>query len=1258
MPLLNVVVCNLQPFALLAWVRALEQRDGGGATRGAVLALAITGLSLLVSYSMQSTFFHQICLGLRLKAALAHAVFDKVLRLGSRAFRHTTVGAVVNLVSIDCEKVEEAQVLYQFVWQAPLLLLVQSALIVAVVGPWPGVPGVATVLVTWPLIDRAACAAGALRARAMRHNDERVRLVNEIVQGIAAVKVAAWEESLARAVAKRRAQEHALVRRSTLLMQLVGTAMIILPGLGLCVAMVVARALAARGDGRGGAWWTPRASVPSLGAGFRDAHALWNVHQAHRAHGQGAQRVEGRPRRARAPRFVELAEAHTSGPATIGAAAAAPPPPGAHVVARGERAARRGGADGARGGRGDGADGSEEAPFALRELSFDAARRAHAVRGRDRRGQELNALALARRAPSSRLASSRSRPASARAPRAAYAPQAAWILNASLRENVLFGATLAPAAYARVIAAAGLADDLAQLPAGDLTEIGERGINLSGGQKARVSSRARRTRVSPRASPRARRAVARAARRRALRARPARRRARVLALRRGAARARVRRDRVACHAPAPIRRARRPRRRARARRDRARRALRPSSRLSSPRCDARRRQRARRRRSAARTPALARRRSPRRRARPLDASLRRRRAQSPSTPRGAGKLTKAEEQRAGGVGLASCVYYVRHAGGAVALIGLLALLFVEFGARVGADFVLGRWLGANGGGARAPPLPPLYLALVGLTALGAVAQAAAFAHMVVRASSSIHAEMLAKALALPLGYFHVTPVGQVLNRFSKDVAVLDDLFPYACSSFLKVMFLTASQLCSIVAIFPVFLGGVPAIWCAFRRLTAHFKKSAIELKRLDNASRAPVFSSLSASLQGLASIRAYGAEERVSALFLAQLEANHRAHFCFLVAGRWLGVRLDLMSVGIVLAVALLPLFFAVETAHASLALIYATQTTGIFQWGFRMLVETTSYMTSAERARLLAARVGARPRRRARRRARRRGMARARRARVRRRAAALPRGPAARARGPLVLRRRGLERRARRPHGLGQELDERRAVSPSRRGRAARGRITIDGVDSARVPLAILRARLTMIPQDAVIFTGSLRENVDPAAAHADADVHGRARGRAPRRDARAGSRGRREAAARHLLELRVSELGGNISSGQAQLICFARALLERSAVVMLDEATANCDHATDATIQALIRTRFAASTVLTIAHRLATVIDYDKLVVLHAGAVAESGSPAALLADPASKFSQLVAEVGGESAAQLRAAADAAAAKRARRTLDESHE
>ena len=129
------------------------------------------------------------------------------------------------------------------------------------------------------------------------------------------------------------------------------------------------------------------------------------------------------------------------------------------------------------------------------------------------------------------------------------------------------------------------------------------------------------------------------------------------------------------------------------------------------------------------------------------------------------------------------------------------------------------------------------------------------------------------------------------------------------------------------------------------------------------------------------------------------------------------------------------------------------------------------------------------------------------------------------------------------------------------------------------------------------------------------------------------------------------MTELGGNISSGQAQLICFARALLERSAVVMLDEATANCDHATDATIQALIRTRFAASTVLTIAHRLATVIDYDKLVVLHAGAVAESGAPAALLADPASRFSQLVAEVGGESAAQLRATADATAAKRAER-------
>ena len=149
--------------------------------------------------------------------------------------------------------------------------------------------------------------------------------------------------------------------------------------------------------------------------------------------------------------------------------------------------------------------------------------------------------------------------------------------------------------------------------------------------------------------------------------------------------------------------------------------------------------------------------------------------------------------------------------------------------------------------------------------------------------------MLEKVLALPLSYFHVTPSGQILNRFSKDTSVLDDLFPYACSSFLKVMFLTASQICSILAVFPVFLLGLPPLWLSFRRLTAYFKRSAIELKRLDNVTKSPIYAHFSETLGGITTIRAFGDTERFSEASNVALDKNVQASYLMNCGiNRWL----------------------------------------------------------------------------------------------------------------------------------------------------------------------------------------------------------------------------------------------------------------------------------------------------------------------------------------------------------------------------------
>ena len=183
----------------------------------------------------------------------------------------------------------------------------------------------------------------------------------------------------------------------------------------------------------------------------------------------------------------------------------------------------------------------------------------------------------------------------------------------------------------------------------------------------------------------------------------------------------------------------------------------------------------------------------------------------------------------------------------------------------------------------------------------------------------------------------------------------------------------------------------------------------------------------------------------------------------------------------------------------------------------------------------------------------------------------------------------------------------------------AVEGRIIVDGIDIASLGLTDLRSRMTILPQEPQLFSGTLRFNVDPFDRHSDADVW-------------------RALELAHLrpyvaslidgLRHRVAEGGASLSAGQRQLLALARALLERSQVILLDEATAAVDAATDALIQATIRREFASATVLTIAHRLNTILGSDAILVLNAGRAVEFDSPINLLADASSLFSAMAAE------------------------------
>jgi len=213
----------------------------------------------------------------------------------------------------------------------------------------------------------------------------------------------------------------------------------------------------------------------------------------------------------------------------------------------------------------------------------------------------------------------------------------------------------------------------------------------------------------------------------------------------------------------------------------------------------------------------------------------------------------------------------------------------------------------------------------------------------------------------------------------------------------------------------------------------------------------------------------------------------------------------------------------------------------------------------------------------------------------------------------------------------------------------ASEGKIMIDGVDISKIGLTDLRSRLTIIPQDPTILSGTLRSTLDVFNEYEDAEIFEALRRvhLIPSEDTPEESALTINANTFRNLDSNVSEGGENFSAGEKQLICMARAILKRSKILFMDEATASVDYATDELISKTIRAEFAGSTILTIAHRLRTVIDYDKIILLDKGQLIEFDRPSVLLADPTSKFYALCKSTGKAEFAVLKRMADEAAVR-----------
>uniref|UniRef100_A0A8C7MYR0 Multidrug resistance-associated protein 4 n=1 Tax=Oncorhynchus kisutch TaxID=8019 RepID=A0A8C7MYR0_ONCKI len=519
----------------------------------------------------------------------------------------------------------------------------------------------------------------------------------------------------------------------------------------------------------------------------------------------------------------------------------------------------------------------------------------------------------------------------------------------------------------------------------------------------------------------------------------------------------------------------------------------------------------------------------------------------------------------------------------------------------------------------------LCIGLTGATIVFGFLRSLVFFNVLVNSAQTLHNRMFTAILRTPVRFFDINPIGRILNRFSKDIGYLDSLLPWTFVDFIQVFLQILGVIIVAAAVIPWILIPVVPLLVVFLFLRRYFLQTSRDIKRLESTTRSPVFTHLSSSLQGLWTIRAFKAQQRFQQAFDAHQDLHSEAWFLFLTTSRWFALRLDGICSIFVTLTTFGCLFLRDGTVWAGavgLALSYAVTLVGMFQWGVRQSAEVENMMTSVERVVEYTELESEAPWE-----------------TDKRPPPDWPRHGfitfdqvnfSYYADSPPVLKNITAVFRSREKVGIVGRTGAGKSSLISALFRLAEpdGRISIDGVLTAEIGLHTLRQRISIIPQDPVLFTGTMRKNLDPFSQHTDEDLWN-ALGEVQLRTVVEELPGR--------LETMLAESGSNFSVGQRQLVCLARAILRRNKILIIDEATANVDPRTDGLIQQTIREKFRECTVLTIAHRLNTIIDCDRILVLDAGRIQEYDEPYVLLQNQEGVFYQMVQQTGKAEAASL---------------------